>query len=96
MVTLQLAFRSLQKNRLRAVLTVLGVVIGIAAVTTLVSVGQSAAEMIRGQFSAIGTNVIVVIPGTGILLNNQMDDFSVQPGVANHFKLVGAEANAVA
>jgi len=65
MVTLQLAFRSLQKNRLRAVLTVLGVVIGIAAVTTLVSVGQSAAEMIRGQFSAIGTNVIVVIPGTG-------------------------------
>ena len=65
MVTLQLAFRSLLKNRLRAVLTVLGVVIGIAAVTTLVSVGQSAAEMIRGQFSAIGTNVIVVIPGTG-------------------------------
>ena len=45
MVTLQLAFRSLQKNRLRALLTVLGVVIGIAAVTTLVSVGQSAAEM---------------------------------------------------
>ena len=38
----------------------------------------------------------VVIPGTGIVLNNQMDDFSIQPGVANHFKLVGAEANAVA
>lgn len=65
MLTLQLAFRSLARNRLRAVLTVLGVVIGIAAVTTLVSVGQSAAGMIRGQFSAIGTNVIVVIPGTG-------------------------------
>ena len=65
MITLQLAFRSLVKNRLRAGLTVLGVVIGIAAVTTLVSVGQSAAEMIRGQFAAIGTNVIVVIPGTG-------------------------------
>ncbi len=65
MVTLLLALRALRKNRLRAALTVLGVVIGIAAVTTLVSVGQSAAEMIRGQFSAIGTNVIVVIPGTG-------------------------------
>lgn len=38
----------------------------------------------------------VVIPGTGILLNNEMDDFSVQPGVANHFGLIGAEANAVA
>ena len=38
----------------------------------------------------------VIVPGTGILLNNEMDDFSIQPGVANAFKLVGAEANAVA
>jgi gamma-glutamyltranspeptidase / glutathione hydrolase len=38
----------------------------------------------------------VVIPGTGVVMNNQMDDFSVQPGVANYFGLIGAEANAVA
>lgn len=38
----------------------------------------------------------VMIPGTGVLLNNQMDDFSVQPGVPNAFKLIGGEANAVA
>lgn len=38
----------------------------------------------------------VVVPGTGIFLNNQMDDFSTQPGVANAFGLVGADANAVA
>jgi gamma-glutamyltranspeptidase/glutathione hydrolase len=38
----------------------------------------------------------VVIPGTGIVLNNQMDDFAAQPGVPNFFGLVGAEANAVA
>lgn len=38
----------------------------------------------------------VVVPGTGILLNNEMDDFSIAPGVPNAFKLVGAEANAVA
>lgn len=37
----------------------------------------------------------VVVPGTGIVLNNQMDDFAIQPGVANYFGLVGAEANAV-
>jgi gamma-glutamyltranspeptidase/glutathione hydrolase len=37
----------------------------------------------------------VVIPGTGVMMNNQMDDFSIQPGVANHFGLVGAEANSV-
>ncbi|MFA6563674.1 MAG: gamma-glutamyltransferase [Verrucomicrobiia bacterium] len=38
----------------------------------------------------------VVVPGTGVVLNNQMDDFSVQPGVPNSAKLIGAEANAIA
>lgn len=37
-----------------------------------------------------------VVPGTGILLNNEMDDFALQPGVPNVYGLVGAEANAVA
>ena len=37
----------------------------------------------------------VTVPGTGILLNNQMDDFSAQPGVPNFFGLIGSEANAV-
>ncbi len=37
----------------------------------------------------------VVVPGTGIVLNNEMDDFSAQPGVPNAFGLVGAENNAV-
>ncbi|WP_028886407.1 gamma-glutamyltransferase [Teredinibacter turnerae] len=37
----------------------------------------------------------VVIPGTGVLMNNQMDDFAAQPGVANAFNVVGAEANRV-
>ncbi len=38
----------------------------------------------------------VVIPGTGVVLNNEMDDFSAQPGATNYFGLVGAAANAVA
>ena len=38
----------------------------------------------------------VVIPDTGVTMNNQMDDFSIQAGVANHFGLIGAEANSVA
>lgn len=38
----------------------------------------------------------VIVPGTGVVLNNQMDDFSAQPGVPNAFGLVGAEANAIA
>jgi gamma-glutamyltranspeptidase/glutathione hydrolase len=38
----------------------------------------------------------LMAPGTGILLNNQMDDFSVKPGVPNGFQLIGADANAIA
>ncbi len=37
----------------------------------------------------------VMIPGTGVMMNNQMDDFSMQPGVANAFGLVGVEANSI-
>ena len=44
--------------------------------------------------TAFGSKVI--IPGTGVLLNDQMDDFAVQPGVPNAFKLIGAEANSIA
>ena len=38
----------------------------------------------------------VIIPGTGVVMNNEMDDFSIAPGVPNAFGLLGAEANAVA
>lgn len=38
----------------------------------------------------------VIIPGTGVVMNNEMDDFSVAPGIANAFGLIGAEANSVA
>jgi len=60
--TFRIAFRALAKNKMRAGLTVLGVVIGIAAVTTMVSVGQSATALVQGQFESLGTNVIVVLP----------------------------------
>ncbi|RMF37745.1 MAG: hypothetical protein D6753_17060, partial [Planctomycetota bacterium] len=48
---------------MRAGLTILGVVIGIAAVTAMVSVGMSASQLVQGEFQNLGTNVIFVIPG---------------------------------
>jgi putative ABC transport system permease protein len=63
-VTMRIALRALAKNKMRAGLTVLGVVIGIAAVTTMVSLGQSAGALVQGQFEALGTNVLIVVPGS--------------------------------
>lgn len=65
LTTLRIAHRALMKNKMRATLTVLGVVIGIAAVTTMVSLGQSASVLIQSQFESLGTNVIFVFPARG-------------------------------
>jgi putative ABC transport system permease protein len=59
-----ISLRTLAKNKLRSGLTVLGVVIGIAAVTTMVSLGQSASRLVQDQFQNIGSNVIVVLPAS--------------------------------
>src|SRR5204862_816346 len=56
--------RTLSKNKLRSGLTVLGVVIGIAAVTTMVSIGQGANQLVKNQFQTLGSNVIIVLPAS--------------------------------
>lgn len=63
LITLRIALRALGKNKMRAGLTVLGVVIGIAAVTAMVSLGQSASQLVQGQLQGLGTNVVIVFPG---------------------------------
>jgi putative ABC transport system permease protein len=63
-LTLRIAARALAKNKMRASLTVLGIVIGIAAVIAMVSLGQGAGAMIQNQFRALGTNVVIVFPGS--------------------------------
>jgi len=62
--TFRIAIAALSKNKMRAGLTILGVVIGIAAVTAMVSIGTSASELVQGEFKNLGTNVIVISPGS--------------------------------
>jgi putative ABC transport system permease protein len=59
-----ISLRTLGKNKLRSGLTILGVVIGIAAVMTMVSIGQGASELVRAQFKSLGSNVILVLPAS--------------------------------
>lgn len=61
-LTIGVAIRALMRNKLRASLTVLGVVIGIAAVTTMVSVGTSAGQLLKNELQSFGTNFIFVQP----------------------------------
>ncbi len=57
------ALESLNANKTRAVLTILGIVIGVGSVIALLSVGQGAGSAITGQIESIGTNVIYIIRG---------------------------------
>jgi putative ABC transport system permease protein len=63
LVTIQLAFRMLRRNPLRAGLTMLGIIIGVGAVVAMVSLGQGASASVQSQIASLGTNVLIVIPG---------------------------------
>ena len=57
------SIRSLTHGKMRSILTMLGIVIGIASVIVLMSIGQSAQNLILGQVQGIGSNLIIVSPG---------------------------------
>ena len=59
----KLATQSILKNKLRAALTMLGIIIGVAAVIVMVAVGYGARNRIRDQINNLGTNMIVITPG---------------------------------
>src|SRR3989475_361310 len=62
-MTLLTAWRALRRNLTRSLLTMLGVVIGVAAVIAMVSVGQGADASVEAQIASLGTNTVMVIPG---------------------------------
>jgi putative ABC transport system permease protein len=61
--TLLLALRSIRRNLLRSFLTILGIVIGVSAVITMVTLGQGATQAVQMQISSLGSNLLMVRPG---------------------------------
>src|SRR5215212_8839888 len=62
-VLIRIALQSVKKNKMRAALTMLGIIIGVAAVIVMVAVGSGARSSIRAQINNLGTNMIVITPG---------------------------------
>jgi putative ABC transport system permease protein len=60
---LKIAIRSLGRSKMRSFLTMLGMIIGVAAVIAMLAVGQGARDMINAQIAALGTNVLLIFPG---------------------------------
>ncbi|HVV55602.1 MAG TPA: ABC transporter permease [Mucilaginibacter sp.] len=64
---LRIAYRALKRNKLRAFLTMLGIIIGVAAVIAMVAIGQGSKQSIHDQLSAMGTNMITVFPSSNLM-----------------------------
>ena len=65
-ILISLALESILKNKMRAMLTMLGIVIGVAAVIVMVAVGYGARSRIHEQINSLGTNMIVITPGASV------------------------------
>lgn len=63
-VLLRMAMQSIVKNKMRTFLTMLGIVIGVAAVIVMVAIGAGARSQIESQIATLGTNLIVITPGS--------------------------------
>lgn len=62
--TVKISLRALRVNKMRSALTMLGIIIGVAAVITMLAVGKGASNKISQQISTIGSNLIIVLPGS--------------------------------
>jgi len=62
--TFKISFRALRVNKMRSALTMLGIIIGVGAVITMLAVGTGARERISEQMASIGSNLLIVMPGS--------------------------------
>lgn len=62
---IRIALKALQRNKLRAFLTMLGIIIGVASVIAMVAIGQGSKQSIQDQLSSMGSNMITIMPSSG-------------------------------
>jgi len=60
----RIAVRALGRNKLRSFLTMMGIIIGVGAVIAMVAIGEGAKALVRQQIASLGTNLLVILPGT--------------------------------
>jgi putative ABC transport system permease protein len=88
LMTFRIAFKALARNKLRTALTMLGMIIGVAAVIAMVALGSGAQAMIEDQIKAQGTNLITVRPGS-------QQQGAARGGFGTSTRLVEADAQAI-
>jgi putative ABC transport system permease protein len=96
LVNIRIALRALRVNRLRSALTMLGIIIGVAAVIAMVAVGSGATAKIHEQIRSIGSNVIIVLSGSTTSGGMRVGAGSVMTLSEDDAKAIAGECPAVA
>ena len=96
LVNVRIALSALRVNRLRSALTMLGIIIGVAAVIAMVAVGSGATAQIQEQIRSIGSNVIIVLSGSATSGGIRLGHGSVLTLTEEDTKAIASECPAVA
>lgn len=88
---LKIAFRALANNKMRAFLTMLGIIIGVASVITMLAIGQGSKKSIQDQIAEMGSNMIMIHPGAERRGGVRMDASSMQTLKLEDFKTLQNE-----
>jgi putative ABC transport system permease protein len=91
MMAFRIALRALARNKLRSFLTMLGIIIGVGAVIAMVAIGEGAKKRVQDQIASLGTNVLVVLPGTVTLGGARTGSGGVQTLVDSDAKAIMRE-----
>jgi putative ABC transport system permease protein len=91
MMAFRIAIRALARNKLRSFLTMLGIIIGVGAVIAMVAIGEGAKKRVQDQIASLGTNVLVVLPGTLTLGGARTGSGGVQTLVDSDAKAIMRE-----
>jgi len=75
---LRIAWRAIQRNKLRAFLTMLGIIIGVASVISMIAIGQGSKQSIQSQIKGMGSNMITIRPSSNVMGGARMENTSVQ------------------
>jgi putative ABC transport system permease protein len=94
--SMKIALRALQVNRTRSALTMLGIIIGVAAVIAMVAVGSGATARIQEQIQSIGSNLIIVLPGSISSNGVRLGSGAVVTLTEDDAKAIAAECPSVA
>src|SRR2546428_4441576 len=87
-VTVRIALRALRRNTLRSLLTILGIIIGVAAVIALVSIGQGASVAVQAQIARMGNHMLIILPGS-------VSQGGVRTGVGGRSSLRASDSKAM-